>query len=281
MGRGGWPWRTLSTLGFTELPFTELPYNGIMLDAKRIESQAQLSAALARFKDQQKNAAWMRVDSSNLNALDSALQLGFEMHHVNREENQLVLYKWLPDPEVKPDKVPAWATHQVGVGGLVLNPANELLLVKERHSARKMWKLPGGMLDLGEDFGQGARREVLEETGVAAEFQSILGFWQRHDLRPFSQSDIYAVVYLRAPGDQIQIDNEEIVEAKWMNLQDYRETEKHPLILSVLRGLFPEEPATQGVPSMEMRINEIPAPGGKTKSFSFYMPEMNNLKVVS
>ncbi len=30
----------------------------------------------------------------------------------------------------------------------------------------KIWKLPTGLLDVGEDLGEGAEREVKEETGV-------------------------------------------------------------------------------------------------------------------
>ena len=39
----------------------------------------------------------------------------------------------------------------VGAGGLVINDKNQLLAVCERFSKKKHWKLPGGMVDRGEN----------------------------------------------------------------------------------------------------------------------------------
>jgi hypothetical protein len=39
-------------------------------------------------------------------------------------------------------KVPPFATHHCGVGGVVINNNNEILLVKEK-SKNSTWKLPG------------------------------------------------------------------------------------------------------------------------------------------
>jgi hypothetical protein len=56
--------------------------------------------------------------------------------------------------------VPVYATHKIGVAGLVLNPDNEVLVIREARSVDgslskfgRGWKLPGGLSDLGEDFG--------------------------------------------------------------------------------------------------------------------------------
>ena len=51
---------------------------------------------------------------------------------------------------------------RAGVGGLVINDRNELLVIAERYGWDnvKRWKLPGGLVDPGEDLDAAACREV-------------------------------------------------------------------------------------------------------------------------
>src|SRR5690242_10229588 len=48
----------------------------------------------------------------------------------------------------------------------------ELLLVRSKHGQR-LWGFPGGVLKKYEDPADGARRELLEETGLVAPAESI------------------------------------------------------------------------------------------------------------
>ena len=50
--------------------------------------------------------------------------------------------------------------------------ANYINLV--RYGAK--WRLPGGRVDLHETIAQAAERELFEECGIKAKFESILGF---------------------------------------------------------------------------------------------------------
>lgn len=52
-----------------------------------------------------------------------------------------------------------------GAGGVVLNAAGEVLLVRYTGGG---WTFPKGHIEAGETLEQTAEREVLEETGVAA-----------------------------------------------------------------------------------------------------------------
>ena len=61
----------------------------------------------------------------------------------------------------------------------MINAKQEVLCVREARTptdqpARTSWKLPGGLMDLGEEIGEAAAREVYEETGVRAKFQSLV-----------------------------------------------------------------------------------------------------------
>ena len=51
----------------------------------------------------------------------------------------------------------------------VINHRGELLVVQERKgpAARPgFWKIPTGLVDVGEDIGEAVAREVQEETGI-------------------------------------------------------------------------------------------------------------------
>lgn len=59
----------------------------------------------------------------------------------------------------------AWFGPVAAVGGLILNAANELLLVRRaREPGKGKWGLPGGFVDRGETIEEGLIREVAEET---------------------------------------------------------------------------------------------------------------------
>jgi ADP-ribose pyrophosphatase YjhB (NUDIX family) len=62
------------------------------------------------------------------------------------------------------------------------------------------WKLPGGAVDRNEDFAPAAEREVKEETGVDATFQSLVAFRHMHGFR-FGMADIYNICVLTALDD--------------------------------------------------------------------------------
>lgn len=81
----------------------------------------------------------MPINLSNLAVI--LAKYGFKYHHA--ENDEAVLTKWLP--EHKESKIPLFATHQVGVAGLVFRPdTNQILCIKDRVMIRDFWKLPGG-----------------------------------------------------------------------------------------------------------------------------------------
>ena len=60
----------------------------------------------------------------------------------------------------------------VGIGVAVLRDDQVLLVRRAKDPGRMTWSLPGGAQELGETVFEAARREVMEETGLAV---TILG----------------------------------------------------------------------------------------------------------
>ena len=56
-----------------------------------------------------------------------------------------------------------------GVRVIVLDDDNRILMVRQDHPERKVWRVPGGSIEEGESSAQAAVREVLEETGLEIE----------------------------------------------------------------------------------------------------------------
>jgi len=247
------------------LPYETLPYRGAQVkftqesDISNTDFLNRLRSALDYWKRNDYTSAWIHVHASKsslveiLTANPTAAEgndlinegdggLGFDLHHVNTTENTIILKKWLrPDNE---DKIPPFATHQVGCAGFVLSDDNEILVIREwtgslsNRTPSKQWKLPGGLLDAGESFAEGTCREVYEETGVTCEFESLLSFWHRHGLT-FGKSDFYFVCLLRPKqSKEIDLDPVEVSAAKWMHLEEFMKTQDHPLIHHVLKHAF-------------------------------------------
>jgi ADP-ribose pyrophosphatase YjhB (NUDIX family) len=83
------------------------------------------------------------------------------------------------------------------VGGILINPAGCLLVVKRKNEpARGLWSLPGGRVEPGETAEAAVVREVAEETGIVAQILREVGTVQRaapgggtYDIRDFVMFD--------------------------------------------------------------------------------------------
>ncbi|XP_059468317.1 nucleoside diphosphate-linked moiety X motif 6 isoform X2 [Neocloeon triangulifer] len=200
-------------------------YNGITIDSTKEICQStesfteKLKASLNFWIEQREiRGVWFQVALKNADWVPILAQHEFCFHHAKPEA--VTMCRWLPKNE--PCNIPSYAHTMVGVGGLVVDSKNRLLVVKERFWQTPSWKLPGGFLESGEDMGSAAIREVFEETGILTEFNSIVAL-RHHHASQFGCSDIYIIVHLSpmVEDQPIQQCNQEITECCWMKIEEF------------------------------------------------------------
>lgn len=199
------------------LRYTEDRYDGAIVDFKQLPSNdgdftAALDASLAYWRANKKRGIWMKLPIQNASFIPIATARGFVFHHA--ENNYVMMTHWLGDGE---SRLPQNASHQVGVGSVVIDDTGRLLLVQEKNGPLKgagVWKLPTGLSDPGEDIADAAMREVLEETGVKTEFVKLLCFRQAHNIL-FGKSDLFFVCVLRPLTKEVTHQEIELVAADW------------------------------------------------------------------
>lgn len=90
---------------------------------------------------------------------------------------------------------PRHRSHVVGVGGVVVRD-DAVLLVRLAYShfvGRYM--LPGGIVEVDETIGDGVKREVLEETGVHATVDGVIGVRCRLDEGSLNLYVVFKMTY--------------------------------------------------------------------------------------
>jgi 8-oxo-dGTP pyrophosphatase MutT (NUDIX family) len=129
------------------------------------------------------------------------------------------MYKWLPKHESL--IIPPYSHTMVGVGALVINDKNEVLVVSERNALIPgSWKLPGGYLERDENLEDAAIREVFEETHIETSLESLVSIRHAHGAG-FGCSDLYLVFALKPLSTEIKKCDREISECKWMPIDEY------------------------------------------------------------
>jgi len=186
-----------------------------------------LKLSLENWKSAGHRGVWFHVAPEHSEWIPVLVSHGFKFHHAN--SSRLALYLWLSEGEAP--NIPSYAHTLIGVGAMVINDKDEILVVQERFYTAPHWKLPGGYVDPGENIPEASIREVKEETGVNTTFRSIVAFRHGHKFS-FGCSDIYIIVALAPLTDQINACRNELSACKWMPIEEYR---NHDLVHNVNR----------------------------------------------
>ena len=200
---------------FTSINLITDNYDGITIDNSTIpndvkEFEKELINIIENL--QNKKLLWVKVPIEKSYIIPFLTKNKFVFHHCN--EKDITMLKKLIDNPI----VPTAINHTLGVGAVVIKD-NKLLVIKDR--LWKKFKLPGGYIDDKEYISKALKREVFEETGIKVEIESIVSLGHFFPSQ-FEQSNLYVVCSAKALSTEINIiDSEEIIEAKWMDLDEY------------------------------------------------------------
>ncbi|XP_076038300.1 uncharacterized protein LOC143023597 isoform X2 [Oratosquilla oratoria] len=170
-----------------------------------------LKASLSHWKELKIRGVWFKVNLKQADWVPVLSKHGFVFHHAQTE--YVMMVKWLPKKES--NNIPKYAHNMIGVGAFVVNDKEELLVVQEKFYRIPHWKLPGGYVEPGEDLETAAIREVQEETGITAEFISLVAMRHLHGAN-FGVSDMYFIVNLRPKTFKIKMCERELSACMWM-----------------------------------------------------------------
>ncbi|KRT79676.1 hypothetical protein AMK59_7502, partial [Oryctes borbonicus] len=212
-------------------------YNGIIVssDMEKCSSEKfpeKLRESLRQWIEKNRRGIWFKVFLNESSWVPHLVNNGFKYHHA--KEEYVMMYKWLPQEETC--NIPPYAHTSIGVGSVVVNGNNEILVVSEKYRFFEHWKLPGGYVEPGENLIDAAMREVMEETGVKTEFLSLLSFRHAHG-GVFDCSDMYVVVALKALSTDLKKCDRELADCAWMDINEYL---AHPQVHELNR-LFVEK----------------------------------------
>ena len=199
------------------------PYNGITIASNDLpnsveEFELNLDYLIENVENR-RFLIWIYIDINKSDYISITTKRGFIFHSCN--EDYILVVKRLKENAV----IPTASNHTLGVGAVVINDKNELLVIKERISTVG-YKLPGGHIDDAELITTALEREVFEETGIIVEFDSIisLGHFYPHQ---FHKSNLYILCTAIAKSTKINIqDSHEIIDAKWVNVNEYLNDEE-------------------------------------------------------
>jgi ADP-ribose pyrophosphatase YjhB (NUDIX family) len=120
----------------------------------------------------------------------------------------------------------------VGVGGVVIENDQVLLIRRGTEPLLGQWSIPGGTLELGESLQAGVARELLEETGLEVRVLDLIEVFDRifpsgeHGARPRYHYVILDYLCERISGEpRAGSDVTDVVCVKEQDLPNYQLTD--------------------------------------------------------
>ena len=127
-----------------------------------------------------------------------------------------------------------------------------LLHTQEPSGSLRLWAMPGGGLEDGEDFATAARREGFQETGLAFDLGPCV-WTRRHrflwDGRQIDQDERFFVARVTPGAITPSVPDDDVIGHRWWTLDEITKSNElftprrlATLLDSILRGEYPPQP---------------------------------------
>ena len=133
----------------------------------------------------------------------------------------------------------------VGVGILIKNGEEYLLIRRAAEPDRGLWTMPGGLVEVGERVREAAVREAREETGLEVEVREVLDVIDKivRDEEGRVKYHFIIVDFLAVPKGGRMRASSDALEARWVRREEFKRyplTETFKLLLERV-SLWEEE----------------------------------------
>lgn len=140
---------------------------------------------------------------------------------------------------------------KMGIGFGVMILIDNKVLLGQRHvdpekasslmDGEGTWTMPGGKLDFGEEFKDGAKREVKEETDLDVEIEDLEVISLTNDIVPTAHFATVGMLCKKISGDVKVMEPDEITRWEWFDLNNlptplFKPSEK--IIKNYQEGVF-------------------------------------------
>lgn len=119
---------------------------------------------------------------------------------------------------------------KMGIGFGVMILKDNKVLLGQRHvdpekasslmNGEGTWTMPGGKLDFGESFEEGAQREVKEETGIDIKLEDLKVIALNNDIVPTAHFVTIGLICEKFEGEVKVMEPDEITRWKWFDLDN-------------------------------------------------------------
>jgi len=124
-------------------------------------------------------------------------------------------------------------TKKMGCGFGVMIIKDNKVLLGQRHvdpekasslmNGEGTWTMPGGKLDFGESFEDGAKREVMEETGINVDVKDLKVISLTNDIVPNAHFVTIGLLHTNCNEEAKVMEPDEITQWKWFDLENLPE----------------------------------------------------------